>query len=129
MSLVRGASSCDARDPPQPADHLAMPLTRAQRNAAAEDASADAPAASSSQAPARRAFGAVDNQRKGKRKAAAKKEPAREVRDRVRATSRAPALFFLARARSRAAFEPLALNGTIARLSARTAPQKTLRRP
>ena len=83
-----------------------MPLTRAQRNAAAEDASADAPAASSSQAPsqapARRAFGAVDNQRKGKRKAAAKKEPAaREVRDRVRASSRAPALFFLARARAR----------------------------
>ena len=39
----------------------------------------------SSQAPARRAFGAVDNQRKAsKRKAAAKKEPAREVRDRVR---------------------------------------------
>jgi hypothetical protein len=59
-----------------------MPLTRAQRNAAADqDASADAPAASSSQAPARRAFGAVDNQRKGsKRKAAAKKEPARDVR-------------------------------------------------
>ena len=76
-----------------------MPLTRAQRNAAAEDA--DAPAASSSQAPARRAFGAVDNQRKGKRKAAGKKEPAREVRDRVRASSRAPALFFLARARAR----------------------------
>ena len=59
-----------------------MPLTRAQRNAAAEG---DAPAEqASSQAPARRAFGAVDNQRKGKRKAAAKKEPAREVRDRVR---------------------------------------------
>ena len=101
-----------------------MPLTRAQRNAAAEDA--DAPAASSSQAPARRAFGAVDNQRKGKRKAAAKKEPAaREVRDRVRASSRAPALFFLARARSRTAFEPRALNGTIAPLSARNhAPKK-----
>ena len=74
-----------------------MPLTRAQRNAAADqDASADASSSQSSQAPARRAFGAVDNQRKGKRKAAAKKEPAREVRDRVRATSRAPALFFLA---------------------------------
>ena len=101
-----------------------MPLTRAQRNAAADqDASADAPA-SSSQAPARRAFGAVDNQRKGKRKAAVKKEPAREVRDRVRASS-----LFLARARSRAAFEPRALNGTIAPLSARTTPPKTLRRP
>jgi hypothetical protein len=61
-----------------------MPLTRAQRNAAADQDASDAPAASSSQAPARRAFGAVDNQRKGKRKAAAKKEPAREVRDRVR---------------------------------------------
>lgn len=71
-----------------------MPLTRAQRNAAADqDASADAPAASSSQAPARRAFGAVDNQRKGKRKAAAKKEPAREVHDRVH--------YFSSRARAR----------------------------
>ncbi|KAH8098416.1 hypothetical protein JL720_1359 [Aureococcus anophagefferens] len=68
----------------EPASYDAMPLTRAQRNAAADqDASADAPAASSSQAPARRAFGAVDNQRKGKRKAAAKKEPAREVHDRA----------------------------------------------
>ena len=103
-----------------------MPLTRAQRNAAQEG---DAPAEqASSQAPARRAFGAVDNQRKGKRKAAVKKEPAREVRDRVRASSRAPALFFLARA-PRAAFEPRALNGTVAPLSARTTPPKTLRRP
>ena len=66
-----------------------MPLTRAQRNAAAGGQEGDAPAEqASSQAPARRAFGAVDNQRKGKRKAAAKKEPAREVRDRVRASSR-----------------------------------------
>ena len=79
-----------------------MPLTRAQRNAAAGGQEGDAPEQASSQAPARRAFGAVDNQRKGKRKAAAKKEPAaREVRDRVRASSRAPALFFLARARAR----------------------------
>jgi hypothetical protein len=58
-----------------------MPLTRAQRNAAAGGQEGDAPAEqASSQAPARRAFGAVDNQRKGKRKAAAKKEPARDVR-------------------------------------------------
>ena len=107
-----------------------MPLTRAQRNAAAGGQEGDAPAEqASSQAPARRAFGAVDNQRKGKRKAAAKKEPAREVRDRVRASSRAPALFFLAHARSRGAFEPLALNGTVAPHSARTTPPKNLRRP
>ena len=103
-----------------------MPLTRAQRNAAAEG---DAPAEqASSQAPARRAFGAVDNQRKGKRKAAAKKEPAREVRDRVpRLLPRARTIF--PRARALAGRVRTARFERNRRSPLRAKPPKNLRRP